>query len=140
MYKLLASANWDENKAKANYWVGILKHNNVFIMNCIHGSISGFLMLEWNKKEHFFEPCELRDIVKRLTGIIIPKNKKIRISPCYPVAVKKRYAEELRDGNIEVVGVWNTQTTNGIWWHTNNKETCKLVVKNYPDQTVEFGF
>jgi len=144
MYRLLASAGIVD-KERNYYWMGIYKHNNLFVINCVHGAKDGTLSIEWNNKEINFEPCELRGVIQYLTGIIIPKNRRIRICPCHPLSVKKHYHNELAENNIDVVGNWDIQT---VGWVSNNYSTNKITCKVYVgtieitefDKTVLLGF
>lgn len=107
---------------------GILQKNNWYYISFCHGNNLGEISLEINNTMINTIPETLRNNIEIYLKYKISNETKIFIAPCFPKAVKKRYANRLNDNLIFLAtGNWDGQTGssfydgNDIPYTTDNK-------------------
>lgn len=110
---------------------GLYNRGNLFYATFIHGYNDGTLWVE--SKFSSYPTCIMtlrKDILKE-TGIWIPVQFPLYISPCYSYFVRQRYKNLLSLENIHIIGNWKGITSLSITDEEGYSETLVSYVRKF---------
>jgi hypothetical protein len=84
--------------------------DNIWNLTCLHGDEKGNLTLQWDNVLYGVTFKNLRITLSSASGVRVPDDEKLVVSPCYPKEVKDIHKKEIRKYHIKVMGNWSEPT------------------------------
>lgn len=91
---------------------GILHKGRAYYVTFCHGDIDGELSIKSGKDIFCVSPSDIKEKINEIFKCYIRQDDILFINPCYPVQVRNRYGEALKQNKVFLYsGNWDEETT-----------------------------